>query len=540
MRTHFLLLASLAPASLMAQPETTTVAPAAPVEAVAPATTAPTPAVTAPTSVSQVMAAPTITATTAAPVATPSSKAKDTLSVDFPDEEIRTILRNVADLFELNLVIPDTLQGRTSLKLREVTWRQIFQVVLAPVGYSFIEDGNIIKIVSQDTLQAEPFITDTIVLENVSVSSIQPLLIPILTPAKPGTATTAPVVGGTLTPNTLSNELIVTDQLATVRKVVEMARRLDAEPKQVAIETKFVEISKTDGETFAFGASGQGTKNGTFGAVNTFNTPFPGVIPNTGTVNAVLNARDFSLMLSALETYKGTRLVSSPTIVAINGTKSEIKIGLDKQLITATQNTASSGANITTTYTAGGIQFAGVKIGVTPQITSSKLVSLKLKTEKSELVPSFTDPNSGQVFYDVNIREGDLSVILRDGQTAAIGGLMDTNDTKNSTRVPIVSKIPLIGFLFRTKNDSVVARNLIVFITANIVEPSKMTYSKMTTRDQLDELKITERDIQGVNYKNTDKENALYDAAMEARKARQDAEIEAKLEKDAKKDAKKK
>ena len=55
--------------------------------------------------------------------------AKDTLSVDFPNEDIRTILRNVADLFELNLVIPDTLQGKASIHRRDVTWRQTFQVV---------------------------------------------------------------------------------------------------------------------------------------------------------------------------------------------------------------------------------------------------------------------------------------------------------------------------------------------------------------------------------------------------------------------------
>jgi type II secretory pathway component GspD/PulD (secretin) len=78
------------------------------------------------------------------------SRDKDTLSVDFPDEDIKTILRNVADLFELNLVVPDTLTGKTSIKLRDVTWRQIFQVVLGPVGYTYIEEGNIIKIVSNE------------------------------------------------------------------------------------------------------------------------------------------------------------------------------------------------------------------------------------------------------------------------------------------------------------------------------------------------------------------------------------------------------
>ena len=65
------------------------------------------------------------------------AKAKDsagheTLSVDFPDEDIRNILRNVADLFELNIIMPETLQGKTTIKLRDVTWRQIFQNVLDP------------------------------------------------------------------------------------------------------------------------------------------------------------------------------------------------------------------------------------------------------------------------------------------------------------------------------------------------------------------------------------------------------------------------
>ncbi len=74
--------------------------------------------------------------------------ASDLISVDYPNEEIRTVLRNVADLYTLNLVVPDTLVGTTSIKLRDVTWRQIYSVVLDPVGYTFIEEGSIIKIVS--------------------------------------------------------------------------------------------------------------------------------------------------------------------------------------------------------------------------------------------------------------------------------------------------------------------------------------------------------------------------------------------------------
>jgi hypothetical protein len=118
MSTRTLLTALFATAltlSAMAQSEN---APATPAEAAAPAD---------PT-------APVATVQGSEPTAAPVSRDKDTLSVDFPDEDIKTILRNVADLFELNLVVPDTLTGKTSIKLRDVTWEQIFTVVLAPVG----------------------------------------------------------------------------------------------------------------------------------------------------------------------------------------------------------------------------------------------------------------------------------------------------------------------------------------------------------------------------------------------------------------------
>jgi type II secretory pathway component HofQ len=76
----------------------------------------------------------------------------ETISVDFPEEDVRDIIRSVAELYELNVVIPDSLAGSVSIKLRDVTWQQVFDVVLEPLNYTYIFDGNIIKIKSQDEL----------------------------------------------------------------------------------------------------------------------------------------------------------------------------------------------------------------------------------------------------------------------------------------------------------------------------------------------------------------------------------------------------
>ncbi len=159
----------------------------------------------------------------------------DTLSVDFPDEDIRNILRNVADLFEINLVVPDTLQGRTSIKLRDVTWRQIFQVTLSPVGFTYIEEGNIIKIVSNESLAAEPLSTEVFIINYAPAGELKPALDPL-----------ANSPGGGIRVDVRSNALIITERPTQINKIRPIIEQLDKATAQVMIESKFVEVTNAD------------------------------------------------------------------------------------------------------------------------------------------------------------------------------------------------------------------------------------------------------------------------------------------------------
>ncbi|MCS6246996.1 MAG: hypothetical protein H2173_05800 [Opitutus sp.] len=497
---------------------------------------------TAPVVVLAAAVAPAVAAVPAAVVApVTATRSKDTSDVDFPDEEIRVILRNIADLYELNLVVPDTLQGRTSLKLHEVTWRQIFQVVLSPVGYSFAEDGNIIKIVSLDMLAQEPFVTQSVILDNVAAGSIEPLVKSNLSPAQAATATAPGVAGGTIVLNSLANELIITDKSAVVKRIIDTVKRLDSEPRQVVIETKFIELQKDQSKDLGVKLAGkknigQGSSKAD-GGLNTLGQGIGGISTSavgTGTFNAVLSGSDYTAFLSAVDTLTGARLISSPTIVAINGSKSEITVGTNRQTVTATQTAPTGGGTPTVTFAAGEKIFEGVKLDVTPQITSSKLVSLKLETEKSK-ANAVAGDFGGQKFFDVDTRKGSLNMILRDGQTAAIGGLMDSNDNNAASKVPFLGDIPVLGWLFKSTAARKIDTNLIIFITATILEPSKTTYTSIATKTQLNELNITDRDIQGVRYQASDEEKRLYAEADAMRKARQDAEIQGALKEQTKK-----
>jgi type IV pilus assembly protein PilQ len=184
-----------------------------------------------------------VTVQGAAPAASTVTRDKDTLSVDFPDEEIKTILRNVADLFELNLVVPDTLTGKTSIKLRDVTWRQIFHVVLSPAGYTYIEEGNIIKVVSNESLTQEPSTTEVFILNNAKAADIKPTVDGLVDAAS----------GGKILVDARSNALIVTERPSKMGRIRTIIDQLDKATDQVMIESKFIEV--TDGDVRSLGVN---------------------------------------------------------------------------------------------------------------------------------------------------------------------------------------------------------------------------------------------------------------------------------------------
>ena len=170
------------------------------------------------------------------PAANTVSRDRDTLSVDFPDEDIKTILRNVADLFELNLVVPDTLTGKTSIKLRDVTWRQIFKTVLEPVNYTYVEEGNIIKVIDNATLLQEPVSTDVFIINNAKAEDLRPTIAGLVDAA----------VGGKVEINQRSNALIITERPSRMGRIRSIIEQLDKATAQVMIESQFVEVTDRD------------------------------------------------------------------------------------------------------------------------------------------------------------------------------------------------------------------------------------------------------------------------------------------------------
>lgn len=447
------------------------------------------------------------------------SEKKDLISVDFPNEEIRTILRNVADLFELNLVVPETLQGRTSIKLRNVTWRQIFREVLTPIGYTVLEDENIIRVVSRDTLAAEPTTTEVVVLNYSRASEILPTISSMVD--------TSELVKGKIQVDQRGNALVITERPSRLEKIKPIIARLDIATAQVMIEAKFIDVTNASAKDLGLNWSslgGDGFKVGTgpitaapgeiktYGKnpvykmdevkdasgnvtarnwaldpsgnriVETEGTPDiygPGTLSNnvfdvahdlfnSKTVNTgVFNAAEFSVVLKALQSGGNTRLVSNPTIVTLNNIEATVNVGDEYPIPNYTYN-QEKGA-----FEVAGFTFRplGVVLKVTPQVNSAGFI--KMNVEPSVSFVNGVVPFGTANIPIINNKTTKTQVSLKNGHTMGIGGLIEAENKNTTTKVPFLGEIPVLGNLFKSKGRSEKIHNLVVFLTAKTLDTSE-------------------------------------------------------------------
>lgn len=375
----------------------------------------------------------------AAPVVAPAaesaapasvSRDKDTLSVDFPDEDVKTILRNVADLFELNLVVPDTLTGKTSIKLRDVTWEQIFQVVLSPVGYSYVKEGNIIKIVSNELLQQEPGTTEVFVLNNAKAADIKPTIDGLIDAA----------TGGKIVIDGRSNALVITERPSRMGRIRGIIEKLDKATDQVMIESKFVEVTDRDVRNIGVNwASLQGMSLGVHGINQTFNRS-RGQTTNDGTSS---NATSGVNSNSSNGTNSGNGTNSSTTVGSTGGNAVTYVTGLNSPIASTTSlpsgtvttsvttvPSTTSGGSASTTYSGGTSNTVGNGVTGSTSNTLSNALNSTASNAVNQLM-GLTNAGSTTRVASAVFSSSDFNVI--------ISALKTQNNTKIVSNPTIVT-----------------------------------------------------------------------------------------------------
>jgi type IV pilus assembly protein PilQ len=445
------------------------------------------------------------------------------IDVNFPNDQIRNIIRSVADMNDLNVVIPDTLSGNVSIKLRRVTWRQVFDVVLEPIGYTYVEDGNIIKIRSIQDLMLEPMQTQVFLVNFAKAAELRPAIMPLIEESK----------GGRAQVDARTNSIIVTERSSRLKGVDEIIRRLDRPTEQVMIESKFIEVTDTQMEDLGLDWSSMKglTGSATLGRTDTttYDNNLADVRPDlpddfVRVDTAVLSMEKFSLVLNALATDDRVELMSNPTVVTMNNTPASIMIGDEYPIPNYTYNEEQG------TFEISGFEYKpiGISLDVTPQVNNTGLINLLIKPVISSRSGSVTFGGaSGAEIPIITQRRTSSTVTIKSGYTLAIGGMIQTTVSDVETSVPLLGDIPLLGSLFTNESKSSDRRNLVIFITAKTLDPEGSTYRDVIPQQNLSEMGITENDIPGAAV---DPANAeLLERLQQARAAAERAEAEARL-----------
>ena len=461
---------------------------------------------------------------------------EETISVDFPDEDVRTILRNVADLFDLNVVIPDALQGRTSVKLHSITWSQVFEVVLEPLGFTYIEDRNIIRIKSIADVATEPVDTRVFILNYSQASEIQGSIAPLIDPA----------AGGRIQVDKRSNALVITERPSRMNKIQEVIDTLDRVTDQVMIESKFIEVASGDltdiGVDWAYlnenagdllGGNGVGSGNPGFSpsgpetvspkTETTFTDELSGAITtvaggglkdggqtlgaglanittsgSSGGLVAVFSSSQFAATLTAIQTENRSKLVSNPTVVVMNNQQAVFQVGEDYPIREFSVN------DQTGQLETGELEyrFVGIELDVTPSVNAAGMITLDVHPVVSALGDTVTTKSSVAGGADLEDRifkkrDAKTQVTIKDGYTIALGGLTEEVEQAQESSIPFLGDLPYLGQLFRHDTTRESSTNLIIFLTAKTLNPDGSTYADVIDPRQLEAMKLTPAQIPG-------------------------------------------
>ena len=406
------------------------------------------------------------------------------ISVNLKDVDLKDFFRLIHEISGLNIILDPNVKGTLTLVLDDVPWDQALDIVLQNNGLAKRLEGNVLRIATRDTFRAEAEAMKAQQdAQALSVDKTQ--YTHFLSYARAGDV--MPIVKkflsarGDVIADPRTNALIITDIPSTIPDVQAIIRQLDRKTPQVEIEARVVaatrNFARDIGVQLGFGTGNNVTAIGGAGAVGT--SPLQVPVPNpvyfvTGNAiplfsnlgatgptsgisvsNATRNYR-VDAVLTMAESRGLLKILSRPRVVTQNNLLATVKQGVRIPVVTQAQ----LGGPPTTTYVE-----AALRLQVTPQITAENTILMNLEVENT--TPDFGHQVQGNP--SLITQSETTQVLVTDGGTVAIGGVIQTQNSVNIFQVPVLGDIPVLGNLFKHRSVQTSTQELIFFITPKIV-----------------------------------------------------------------------
>jgi type IV pilus assembly protein PilQ len=425
----------------------------------------------------------------------PSRYTGEPISVNLKDVDLKDFFRLIHEISGLNVVLDPNVKGTLTIVLDEVPWDQALDIVLQNNGLDKQLNGNVLRVATKDTLKKEAETARD--LQKAQAEAVPPVTVTrVLSYAKAATMrdTLKKFLSarGDIFSDDRSNQLVIRDIPSVIPTIDNLIRQLDRKSQQVEIEARVIAATRsfsqdigvqwgfagttTSGRSIFGGVPSVGVSpiqtpaglpppplvgtptgsSGSGGPGLPFNVNLPAGVPTSG---AFFGHRSpnfaVDLFITAAEAKGVGKLLSKPKVITQNNEKATVKQGTKIPIQTTINNTIS-------------VQYidAVLKLEVTPQITAEGTVFMDVLVENTQIdngIPRV------QGIPALDTQSAETKVLVADGGTVVIGGIIVSSQQTDIQQVPIVGSLPIIGYLFRRNSVTVQSQELLFFLTPRII-----------------------------------------------------------------------
>jgi len=397
----------------------------------------------------------------------------DELTMQFPDNDIREVLDALSIQGNLNILATDSVQGKVSATLSGVDVESALDAILKSTGYVAKRDGDFVYVGKPEDFDALEKSLDAVGTRvyrpnYVTAAELQTLIQPLLTsstgtvsvstPAETGIGADSSTAGGDAFAG--GEVVVVRDYEAVLAEVDQVVAEIDVRPMQVAIEAMILSVTLDDGNDFGVNFQLLRDKdNLRFGWGSPLDSLASFKFDKGGLKFGFLD-ESLGAFLNALESVGDTNVIATPRLMVLNKHRAEILIGEELGYVSTT---------MTETSTSQSVEFleVGAQLRLRPFISTDGLIRMEIHPELSTgsvdtTNPNFTLPNKETTQVTTNI-------MVRDGCTVVIGGLMREELQTTGSQIPFLGSLPWVGAAFRSTNETLQRREILVLITPHIV-----------------------------------------------------------------------
>ncbi|MBI3812394.1 MAG: type IV pilus secretin PilQ [Nitrospirae bacterium] len=412
-------------------------------------------------------------------------------TLEFRDADLKDVLRALGQENGMNVIIGEDVNGKLTLSFQRVTVQEAFNAILKINNLISFQDGTILRVIKSPFAEGENNMTTEIIPVNFATAK-----------ESADTVRTLLSKQGSVAIDTRTNSLIVRDIPDNVARIVSIVKSLDGRTPQVLIEARIVEagtnftrelgvqwggnfLKSTSGGNYQVtgatrnpggGSTAQPLTGGVGLSGNNFVVNLPATVAQGAggalgfTFGNIASTRQLDIQLSAMEDSGQGRILSNPRVLTMDNKEARISSGTEifvqTAVLSGTSTGTTSGSTSSGTSGANGVTKIDAKLElvVTPHITPDNRVVMHVKADKKE--PDYN--RQVQNIPPLTTRSAETDLLVKDGETIVIGGIYTRNESVENKGIPFLSRIPILGWLFKKETKVDNQSELLIFITPTI------------------------------------------------------------------------